>query len=306
MECNSLDAAYRRDVRRVTLGGMAANLGLFVLKLAGGILASSLAVVADAVHTLCDTSTDVAILIGVRYWTKPPDAEHPHGHRRIETVITIGIALVIAGVSVGLITYAIETLRAGGMPQPGWLAFAAALISIVVKEALYRWTRRVGARIDSSAVLANAWHHRSDALSSAPAAVAVALAALHPQWSFLDPVGALIVSLFIIVAAWGIARPALGQLIDTGAPEPDRDRIRTIALDTTHVLHVEAIRTRYVGPGLQVDLHVQVDGSMSVRDGHDVAGHVKHRLLEEGPGVVDVVVHLEPYEGTEDAGGGTS
>ncbi len=286
---------YLRDVRRVTWAGFAANLGLFVLKLIGGLAGSSLAVVADAVHTLTDTATDMAILIGVRYWTKPPDAEHPHGHRRVETLVTIGIALILAAVSLGLIQHALLALRAGEISRPDWLAFGAALVSIVVKEGLYRWTHGVGERIGSTALLANAWHHRSDALSSAPVALAVAGAAISPRLWSLDLIGALVVAAFILYSAWGVARPALGQLIDTGAPPEDLERIRAIAMSTDKVRHVESIRTRYVGSGLQVDLHVHVDGAMNVRDGHAVTGVVKYRLLREGPGIVDVVVHLEPY-----------
>ena len=160
----------------------------------------------------------------------------------------------------------------------------------------------MGSRIGSGALLANAWHHRSDALSSVPVALAVAGAGINPEWWFLDAAGALLVSMFILHTAWAIARPALGQLIDTGAPPEDLERIRAISLATDKVRHVESIRTRYIGSGLQVDLHVHVDGAMSVEDGHAVAGHVKYRLLEEGPRVVDVVVHLEPYVPTEGDG----
>ena len=293
------DSGYVAEVQRVTWVGLVANVLLAILKFVGGILGSSQAIVADAVHTLSDSSTDVAILIGVRYWSMPPDEDHPHGHRRIETVVTSAIALALVLVGAGLLYNALTTLRDPDASPPGWIAFAAGAVSIATKEALYRWTAVVGRRLRSSALTANAWHHRSDALSSVPALLAVGGAALSPNWVFLDHVGAVVVSLFILQAAWSIGRPALGQLIDTGAPEHDRERIKRIALAADGVKQVHALRTRYVGHGLHVDLHIQVDGGMSVRAGHDISRRVKRRLLDEGPDVLDVVVHLEPFDGSD-------
>ena len=209
-------------------------------------------------------------------------------------MVTVLIAIALSAVSVGLIYGAITTLQGQHGGRPGWIAFAAAVVSIVTKERLYRWAVAVGRTIKSPAVIANAWHHRSDALSSVPAALAVAGAAVAPRLSFLDPVGAVLVSLFILHAAWRIGWPGLKQLADTGASEKHRRQIRTIALATGGVLEVHAVRTRYIGPGMQVDLHVQVDPDMTVREGHAIAGMVKHRLLDEGPDLLDVVVHLEP------------
>ncbi|MFH1738764.1 MAG: cation diffusion facilitator family transporter [bacterium] len=287
---------YVPEVRRVTWIGLGVNIALSIFKLAAGILGRSQAVVADAVHSLSDSSTDIAILVGVRYWSQPPDEGHPHGHRRIETVVTTLIGMILAGVAVGLVYNALGTLRDRHSAPPGWIAFAAALISIVSKEGLYRWTWSVGKRIKSPAVVANAWHHRSDALSSFPAALAVAGAAISPSWSFLDHVGAVVVSLFILQAAWRIAWPALEQLADKGAPGEHRELIRSLALATGGVRVVHAIRTRHIGSGLQVDLHILVDGQMTVREGHDISETVKQNLIEQGPDVVDVVVHLEPCD----------
>ena len=283
------------QVRRVAGVGLVTNLILSAIKLVGGLVGASQAVVADAVHSLSDSVTDVALLVGVQYWSKPPDAEHPHGHRRIETLITtaIGVLLAIVGLALGL--NAVASLRETHTGAPGWIAFAAAVVSIFSKEILYRWTVRVGRRIKSSAVIANAWHHRSDGLSSIPAAAAVAGAALSPGWWFLDHIGAVVVSLFILQAAWRIAKPALGQLIDAGASAEDREKIREIAMSVDGVEHAHAIRTRYVGSGVQVDLHVKVRADLTVREGHDISEVVKQRLMAEGPDVVDVVAHLEPY-----------
>ncbi|MBN1341950.1 MAG: cation transporter [Phycisphaerae bacterium] len=290
---------YAGQVRRVTVIGLLVNLILSGLKLLAGLIGSSQAVVADAVHSLSDSVTDVAILIGVRYWSKPPDDEHPHGHRRIETLVTTLIGVILASVALGLTYNSVVTLRDKHASPPGWIAFAAALLSIASKEILYRWTVRVGRRIKSTAVIANAWHHRSDALSSIPAAIAVAGAALLPGWSFLDHVGAVVVSFFILQAAWKIMMPALGQLIDAGASEDDLKRIRALAMSVDGVRHVHAIRTRYIGSGVQVDLHVKVDGNLTVYEGHDISEAVKRRLLDDGPDIVDVVTHLEPYKETD-------
>lgn len=284
------------QVRRVTWVGLAANLALSALKFVAGVVGSSQAVVADAVHSLSDGITDVAILVGVRYWSRPPDDDHPHGHRRIETLVTSLIGLLLAIVALGIACNAIVTLHNKHAGSPGWIAFAAAVASILVKEILYRWTVRTGKRIKSPAVIANAWHHRSDGLSSVPTALAVGTAALSPSWSFLDHVGAVVVSLFILQAAWRIAAPAVGQLVDAGVSQADRDKIQEIALSVTGVEYVHAIRTRYIGSGVEVDLHVKVDADLTVRQGHDISEVVKDRLISEGPEVVDVVTHLEPYE----------
>lgn len=296
---NDRDASGARQARRVTLVGLAVNTLLTAFKFAAGILGRSQAVVADAVHGLSDMLTDVMILVGVRYWTAPPDESHPYGHRRIETVITTVLGISLAGVGVGLGYRALSTIREEHVGRPAWIAFAAAALAIVVKEVLYRWTVAVGKRIRSAALVANAWHHRSDALSSVPAALAVAAAVVRPSWVFLDHVGAAVVAIFILQASWKIMAPALAELIDAGAPREAREKIRAVALGVAGVELVHAIRTRYIGSGLVCDLHVKVDPAMSVRDGHAVTEEVKRRLLAEGPDVLDVVVHLEPYTGPE-------
>jgi cation diffusion facilitator family transporter len=190
----------------------------------------------------------------------------------------------------------VATLQQHQTASPGWVAFAAACASIAGKEWLYRWNVKVGRRIKSSALLANAWHHRSDALSSVPVAVAVLCARIWPEWGFLDHVATVIVSVLILYAAWEISGPAFRHLIDAGATRKERENIVAIALNTEGVTSIHALRTRHVGPGLQVDLHVMVDGNLSVRQGHDIAGAVKRRLIKGGPNIVDVLVHIEPQD----------
>jgi len=281
-------------VRRVTLGGLAVNLLLSVLKMASGLLGHSQAMVADAIHSLSDSLTDVAILLGVRFWSAPPDDRHPYGHWRIETLVTTGIGLLLIAVVVGITFNSIRNIQRGVGDAPSWLAFWAAIVSLLVKELLYHWTARTGHRLASSAVVANAWHHRSDAMSSIPAALAILAARLKPEWAFVDQFGAILVSGFVLYAAWGIIRSATGDLTDEAAPEPLLDDIRLTCKQLEGVSSVHAMRTRKVGPGYHMDLHVLVNPDLSVRQGHNIATRVKRHLLGQLPSVRDVVVHIEP------------
>jgi len=290
------DADFVRAVRRVTLVGLGVNVVLSIVKLALGLIGHSQAVVADALHTFADVTTDLAVLLGVRYWAAPPDAEHPYGHGRIEAVIAAGIGGVVAFTAAGIGWRAVATLRSPDVASPGGTALAGAVLSIVCKELLYRWTVARGRRIGSIAVTVNAWHHRLDALSSLPAAAAVGLSLVRPSWSFLDHVGAIVVSLICLHAAWSILRPTLGQLTDTAAGRAEVVRIEGIARSVVGVRDVHAVRTRRVGSATHMDIHVLVDPKISVRSGHDIAEAVKRRLLASGLGVADCVVHIEPFE----------
>lgn len=298
---NQINNPQIAQVRRVTWIGLAANVLLSGFKLVAGTIGSSQAIVADGVHSLSDMTTDIVLLIGVRYWSAPPDQDHPHGHHRIETMITVFIGIVLAFAGLGLGYRALVTLQVKPAVPPGLIALIAALVSFASKEILYRYSVGVGKRIKSSAVIANAWHHRSDSLSSIPPAIAVAGAMFFPEWYFLDRIGAVMVSLFILQAAWKIALPAVKELTDWGAEPEVYERIKEISLSTDGVLHVHKCRTRRLGFGFQVDLHVQVQPDLTVEEGHDISGAVKIRLLKEGPNVVDVITHLEPYKGEIDS-----
>lgn len=283
------------EVARVTWIGLAINLTLSALKFAAGIVGNSQAVTADAVHSLSDLSTDVAILVGIKYWSRPADKAHPHGHRRVEILVTTGIGLVLVTVACGIVWNAISTLPARHASPPGLVALAAAAVSIVVKEALCRWTLAKSRALRSMPLLANAWHHRSDALSSLPALAAVAVARIRPAWAFVDHIGAVVVSLFIIGVALKILRPELAKLIDGAAPAGTVAAVHRLAGSVEGVLHIHRVRTRYVGgSNLAVDLHITVDPLMTVRRGHDISETVKDRLISGGLDIVDAVVHLEP------------
>ncbi|HDL03754.1 MAG TPA: cation transporter [candidate division Zixibacteria bacterium] len=285
-----------RQVQKVTVWGLAANLALAAIKFVFGILGNSQALVADGVHSLSDSTTDIAVIVGARFWTQPADEEHPYGHGRIETMITFFIGLVLGIVGLLIAYRAIQTIGMDHRSAPGWIVFAAACISMVSKELMYRWTVLVGKRIKSSALMANAWHHRSDGLSSLPVAIAVLGTKIQPEWAFLDHIGAIIVAVLIIQAAWKISWPTLKQLADTAASEEERRKLIALARVVDGVKDVHALRTRHIGPGLQVDLHVLVDPNLSVSRGHNIAGIVKRKLLDDGPDVVNVLVHIEPYE----------
>ncbi|MFW5870306.1 MAG: cation diffusion facilitator family transporter [Candidatus Sumerlaeota bacterium] len=296
------DTERRRSLRNVTLVGMVGNIMLSAVKMLAGFLGHSQAVLADGVHSLSDCLSDVAVLVGVEFWTAPADENHPHGHGRIETMVTVIVGLMLLSVAVGLVWRAGSGLHTlvgdeSALPKtPGWIAFWATLTSIVSKEGLYRWTFHRGEILKSPAVKANAWHHRSDAFSSIPAALAVAGAVLRPAWVVLDPLGAIIVSIFIFQAAWKILKPALAQLIDVGVPLPERREIERLAQSVEGVREVHNVRTRYLGSSIEVDLHCLVNPDLSVRQGHDIATRVRHRLQSDGPDIEDAVVHIEPFE----------
>ncbi len=304
-----LDQSVVTVISRVTWVGVGVNIVLAVLKLIGGIFGGSQALLADAAHTISDLATDAAVLIGVRYWSEPADDVHPHGHGKIETLVTLTIGLMLAAVGVALGYEAIITLgrgEAGDIPvavsaSALWLGFAAAILSMVVKEVLYRWTSSWGIKLRSSALVANAWHHRTDALSSIPPALAIGGSVIgaklgHNLW-FLDPIGAIVVCVMLLHAAAMVAYPALQALLDAGADRRTCKRIESIILDTPDVLGAHKIRSRYVGPeAVAVDMHVLVDGTLSVAEGHAIASRVRARLLASDMPLVDVVIHVEPAE----------
>ena len=281
-------------VRRITSIGLLTNLVLSAGKLLGGVFGNSLAVTVDGVHSLSDCTTDLAILLGVKYWSRPPDACHPYGHKRTETLVTIFIGFALVITAAGMSWNAVVSFGEPGNSAPGIIALIAAASSIVIKEVLFRVTRRAGKHIGSSALLANAWHQRTDALSSIPVTIAVIAARLHPDLIILDSIGALLVSIFIFVAAWRIIAPGISQLADRAAPQEETAKISAAAAGVSGVRDVHAVRTRYYGMGILVDLHITVDPEITVRAGHDIATSVQQTLMSAELGVEDVVVHIEP------------
>ncbi len=290
-----------KAARRITWIGLIANVILATTKFLAGFFGHSTVLITDAVHSLSDLATDVAVLVGSRYWGQPADAEHPYGHRKIETLVTLFIGIALALLSFELIQTAIfelyrMTVDDKPEPSPTWYALVAALLSIGVKELLFRKTAKVGVQIRSAAVVANAWHHRSDALSSIPAAIAVgACLALGNQYSFLDPVGTVVVGCMILYDAWKIMEPTFGTLLDASAPVEERNDIAELLHSVPEIKGFHRLRTRRIGPtGVAVSVHIQVDPAMSVERSHHLSHCVQDLLLSQGPDVVDVAIHVEP------------
>ena len=289
------------EVRKVTLLGMGINIFLTIFKFLAGIFGNSRALVADAIHSLSDLSTDIAILIGSRFWNLPPDVEHPYGHRRIETLISIAIGLVLASVGLLLALDAIESLSGERKSSlPNLVAAVMAVVSIVVKEWLYRYTLSVGKRIKSSATIANAWHHRSDAISSIPVLVAILASYAFPEWFFLDAVGAILVSLFILQAAFHIAWPGISEIIDRGASKEIDDRLMKMALSIPEVKSVHNLRTRYSGGLLCVDMHIVLTPSISLHNAHLIGNKVRDSFLASDLEIMEVLIHLDPHDDHEE------
>ena len=276
---------------------MAVNVALSALKAVVGWFAGSQALLADAVHSVSDLVTDFAVLLGVRYWTAPADDEHPYGHGKIQAVVAAAIGIALAAVALGIGRTAVLRLvevSAGAEPSvPGAFAFWIAVASIVAKELVYRRTRAVARRFSSSALEANAWHHRSDAISSIPVALALAVSYFAPSFAWTDSVGALVVALFILNAAWGILRPAVEELTDAEMPGKSAEVAR-IALTVNGVKGCHRVRTRRYGGVFQADLHIQVARSLTVGEGHAIGHEVCRAVRSAGIGVVDAVVHVEP------------
>ncbi|NCC25302.1 MAG: cation transporter [Deltaproteobacteria bacterium] len=281
-------------VRRVTWWGLFWNLALASLKLGAGYWGGSRAVLADGMHSLSDLVTDAAVIGGSFLWSRPADEDHPYGHRRMETFVTVFIALMLAVAGIGIAWEALGGLGASEKSGPGPVALAAAVASILVKEILFRWTMIRGRQIQSRALKANAWHHRSDALSSIPVVVAVLGAMLVPSWTFLDPLGAFVVAVFILKSAWDILAPALRELSEAGAPSKVSERIRSIALAHPEVHDIHKLRTRYQGGAMFVDYHLVVDRGLILSRAHDIGEEISAAVGEAFPEVVDVTYHLDP------------
>ena len=282
-------------VRRVTLLGIATNVLIAVAKAFAGVAFSSQALVADAVHSASDLVTDLAVVFSVRRWTAPADADHPYGHGKIESLVTLLIAGALAFAAWELAKNAVlALLRGSSESTPGAAALGVAIGGIVLKEILFAVTRSAAKKARSSALEANAWHHRSDALSSIPVAAAVAIVWLFPSLWWVDAAGALTVSIFITYVAWTIARPALQELTDAQI-EAKADAVAKMALKVPGVKGVHKSRARRYGDRYQADIHVQVDGSLSVAEGHDIGHAVKEAVVDAGLDVDDVVVHVEPW-----------
>jgi len=288
-------SAEIREVSRVTWVGFALNVVLSLAKGVGGIVWSSQALVADGVHSISDLLTDVAVLVGVRFWAAPADEEHPYGHGKIQALVTLFIAFALLFVAWELASHTIGSLRVRMPGSPSLVAVLIALVSIGTKEALFRWTRRVARQVKSTALEANAWHHRSDALSSIPASIAIAIEYFFPSLWWVDEVGALIVVGFIVKVSYDVAKPVLQELIDEGIDDKSRV-VEEVARRVPGVREVHFCRARRYGGAFQADLHVQVDAALSIAKAHALGHDVKDAIVSAGIDVVDAVIHVEPRD----------
>lgn len=297
------DRLRGHEISRVTWIGFWFNLLLSAFKIVAGFLGNSRAVVADGVHSLSDLVTDIAVLVGVRFWMAPPDKAHPYGYKRLETLVSLLIGLLLALAGLGIVWDAVSGMIHGREEgQVGsWLALCAALSSVMFKEWLFRWTLRKADELKSAAVRANAWDHRSDAISSAPIAVMVAISMWFPSLAFVDMLGALLVAGFILHAAWKICSESVHILVDGGADNVIMGRICEFCMRTQGLRGVHDVRTRFVGQGLQIDLHAAIDATLTVQQGHDIAQALEDSLYTGdateyiGVEIFDVVVHIDPW-----------
>jgi cation diffusion facilitator family transporter len=298
------DAAYLAAISRVTIIGALINVALTALKTGVGVLGGSSALVADGLHSLSDLATDAIVLVGARFWTRPADESHPNGHAKIESLATLFVALALAFVSVELLRSSVAKIGAtlDGHVEPIqrsalFCALGVAIFSIVAKEAIYRATLAVGRRTRSSAVVANAWHHRSDALSSIPTALAIAgVLAFGPRFAFLDPVGAVVVSFMILKTAFEIVRPTVATLCDASADQQIVDAVRKVALENAAIQFPHKIRTRPLGGSLYAaHLHVLVDPETTVRDAHRLSHALAAEIRTRVPAIVETTIHVEPF-----------
>ena len=290
-----------KAIYQVTWAGSFVNFLLVIFKFIAGILGHSAAMIADAVHSLSDFATDIVVLIFTRISNKPQDKNHDYGHGKYETLATaiIGIVLFAVGASIcwnGL--QAIQTVWQGGrLPAPGMLAFAGAIISIVSKELIYRYTIHVGRKINSSAVIANAWHHRSDAFSSIGTAIGIGGAiVLGESWSVLDPMAAVVVSFFIMKVAVQLLKPCVDELTEKSLPDEIEKEICLIAENTPGVSAIHNLRTRRIGKHYAIEMHVRMDGHLTLYEAHAKASVIENKLKEKYGNETHVGIHVEPVK----------
>lgn len=288
-----------KEIYKVTLVGSAGNVALMAFKFVAGILGHSAAMVADAVHSLSDFVTDLIVICFVRVSAKPQDESHDYGHGKFETLASffVGLALVAAatGIIVSGAVKLADWLHGEQLPAPGRLALWAALISIVVKELLYQYTARAGKRLDSQAVVANAWHHRSDALSSIGAAIGIGGAILlGDRWTVLDPLASIVVGAMLVKVAVNVLRGSMNELTECSLPAETEREIEDIIRSCPDVCQPHNLRTRKIGNRIAIEAHIRMDGNTTLNVAHDRATDIENRLKERFGTQTHVTLHMEP------------
>lgn len=294
------EAARAVAAFKITWIGFFVNLVLSAFKLAAGVAGSSGAMVADAVHSMSDLATDAIVLLGFRYVSRPADKSHDYGHGKFETLASVLIGLMLAAVGVAILYSAvakIASVSAGAaLERPGPIALAAAVVSVVFKEILYRMTVSVGKKINSMAIIANAWHHRSDSFSSVAAALGIGGAMLgEGKWRLADPLAACVVAVLIVKVAYDISVSGTKELLDASLGDEEERRIIETARAVPGVENPHNIRTRKIGNNVAVEIHIEVSGDTSVAAAHELASAVEKKIGEMFDGETFVSVHIEPH-----------
>lgn len=292
------NGARYRATRQVTLVGVVVNVLLALVKIVCGVLGNSLALVADGVHSLSDLVSDAVVILAAREASREADHDHPYGHARIETAATVVVGILLLGTAFAVGYQAIVNLTdAAALVVPAALTLIIALGSMIAKESLFQYTRRVGRRIHSRLVEANAWHHRSDALSSI--VVAAGIAGALAGVLVLDAVAAIIVALMVAKVGWDLIWQSLRELVDTALDHDAIADLRATTLAVDGVRYVHTLRSRRMGHNALLDLHIQVGPRISVSEGHRIAEEVRMRLLRRGHNLADVMVHVDPEDDTD-------
>lgn len=291
--------AREKEIYTVTLKGSAINAVLIVLKFIAGFVGRSSAMVADAIHSLSDFISDIIVLVFVKIAGKSKDEGHDYGHGKFETLATmlIGILLIFAGIGLMIngIESVIRSINGESLPRPAMLALVIAIVSILSKEWLYHYTIHAGRRINSQAVIANAWHHRSDAFSSLGTLIGIAGAMfLGERWRILDPIAAIIVSVMIIKSGYDIVKPCIGELLEASLPEDKEDKIISLVTSVPGIVYVHNLRTRQIGNGIAVDLHAKMDGNLTLSEAHEKATAAENAIRRVFGDNSIINIHMEP------------
>ena len=290
-----------KEIYKVTLVGSAGNVVLMAFKFIAGLLGHSSAMIADAVHSLSDFVTDLVVLVFVGISAKPQDKSHDYGHGKFETFASFLIGLALVAAAAGIIvsggTKLLAWWEGEQLEAPGWIALWAALLSIVIKELLYQYTARKGRQLDSQAMIANAWHHRSDALSSIGAAVGIGGAILlGRRWTVLDPVASIVVGLMLIRVAWQLLKTSVGELTECSLPAETEQEIERIICSFPDVQQPHNLRTRRIGNRIAIEAHVRMDGTLPLLAVHERATAIEHRLKQRFGDRTHVTIHMEPIK----------
>lgn len=288
---------FEKAAMKVSTVSIAANVVLTVLKLTAGIIAHSAAMISDAIHSASDVFSTIVVIIGIKISAKASDKDHPYGHERLECVAAIVLATILAATGLG-IGYSAVTKIIGGeytaLAVPGILALIAAVISILVKEGMYQYTRIYAKKIDSSALMADAWHHRSDALSSVGALIGIAGARMGLP--ILDPAASLVICFFIEKAAYDIFMDAVDKMVDKACDEETENRLRACAMEQDGVMGIDLLHTRVFGNKIYVDIEISADGGKTLRESHGIAECVHDSIEQTFPKVKHIMVHVNPAE----------